>query len=87
MADDEREIPARLTVPHLDSPVQERGQDGQMAAEMPPLCGDDAITVECTGDPKPTDRILHSTHFDNRQFSRAIRDVTVPNPRTESNAA
>ena len=50
-----------------------------MAAEMPPLCGDDAITVEFTGDPKPTDRVLHTTRF-GRQFSQVIRNISVPNP-------
>jgi hypothetical protein len=87
MPEDEKEIPPRrLTAPHSD--VQVRDEDGQMALETAaPLRDDATAAVECTGDPKPTDRILHSTHFDNRQFSRAIRDVTVPNPRTESNAA
>src|SRR5208282_914664 len=81
MAEDEAEIPPRrLTAPHSDSPVQELGQDGQMVLETPPLCGDDVIAaVECRGDRKPTDRVLHTTRF-GRQFSQVIRNISVPNP-------
>ena len=87
MPEDERRF-LRDGSPLFIRAVQERNHDGQMTLETAAPLRDNAIAaVECTGDPKPTDRVLHSTHFGDRQSSSAIRDITAQTHGTESNAS